>query len=144
MASILEFKNVSYSYLDGKSTVSILSQCHFTFEEGKVYAIVGPSGSGKTTAIALAGGLDQPNTGEIYYENENLQKIGLTNYRKKDVAIVFQSYNLIYYMNAYENVLNAMNIAKMNINSPKTYILDILKNLGLDESQCMRDIRKLS
>ena len=47
-------------------------------------------------------------------------------------------------MNAYENVLNAMNIAKMNINSPKTYILDILKNLGLDESQCMRDIRKLS
>lgn len=144
MASILEFKNVSYSYLDGKSTVSILSQCHFTFEEGKVYAIVGTSGSGKTTAIALAGGLDQPNTGEIYYENENLQKIGLTNYRKKDVAIVFQSYNLIYYMNAYENVLNAMNIAKMNINSPKTYILDILKNLGLDESQCMRDIRKLS
>lgn len=57
MASILEFKNVSYSYLDGKSTVSILSQCHFTFEEGKVYAIVGPSGSGKTTAIALAGGI---------------------------------------------------------------------------------------
>ncbi|MBS5115735.1 MAG: ABC transporter ATP-binding protein [Erysipelotrichaceae bacterium] len=144
MASILEFKNMSYSYLDGKSTVSILSQCHFTFEEGKVYAIVGPSGSGKTTAIVLAGGLDQPNTGEIYYENENLQKIGLTNYRKKDVAIVFQSYNLIYYMNAYENVLNAVNIANMNINSSKTYILDILKNLGLDESQCMRDIRKLS
>ena len=144
MASILEFKNVSYSYLDGKSTVSILSQCHFTFEEGKVYAIVGPSGSGKTTAIALADGLGQPNTGEIYYENENLQKIGLTNYWKKDVAIVFQSYNLIYYMNTYENALNAMNIAKMNINSPKTYILDILKNLGLDESQCMRDIRKLS
>ena len=144
MASILEFKNVSYSYLDGKSTVSILSQCHFTFEEGKVYAIVGTSGSGKTTAIALAGGLDQPHTGEICYENQNIQTIGLTNYRKKDVAIVFQSYNLIYYMNAYENVLNAMNIAKMNINSPKTYILDILKNLGLDESQCMRDIRKLS
>lgn len=144
MASVLEFKNVSYSYLDGKSKVNILNQCDFIFEEGKVYAIVGVSGSGKSTAIALAGGLDQPNSGEIYYENQNIQTIGLTNYRKKDVAIVFQSYNLIYYMNAYENVLNAMNIAKMNIKSPQTYILDILNNLGLEKSQCLRDIRKLS
>ena len=92
-------------YLDGKSTVSILSQCHFTFEEGKVYAIVKPHRKSKNNCHCLWRGLSKDQIPvKFIMKMKIVQKIGLTNYRKKDVAIVFQSYNLIYYMNAYENV----------------------------------------
>ena len=56
METILSFEDVSYSYLDGSSTVTILDKANYDFEKGKIYAIVGASGSGKTTTIVLAGG----------------------------------------------------------------------------------------
>ncbi|MFQ8706839.1 MAG: ABC transporter ATP-binding protein [Thomasclavelia sp.] len=144
METVLEFEDVSYHYLDGSSNVTILDKANYSFEKGKIYAIVGASGSGKTTTIVLAGGLDKPKAGKVCFKGMDTAKIGLNKYRRNDISIVFQSYNLIHYMNAYENVANAIEIAGIKVNNKKEYCLKILNNLGLSNEQCFRDIRKLS
>lgn len=144
METILNFEDVSYHYLDGSSNVSILNKANYSFEKGKIYAIVGASGSGKTTTIVLAGGLDKPKDGKVIFKGQDTARIGLNKYRRNDISIVFQSYNLIHYMNAYENVANAIEIAGRKIPNKKEYCLDILKKLGLSKEQSLRDIRKLS
>lgn len=144
METVLGFEDVSYHYLDGSSNVTILDKANYSFEKGKIYAIVGASGSGKTTTIVLAGGLDKPKAGKVCFKGLDTAKIGLNKYRRNDISIVFQSYNLIHYMNAYENVANAIEIAGIKVNNKKEYCLKILNNLGLSNEQCFRDIRKLS
>ena len=144
MNEILRFEDLDYYYQDGNQQVEILKKASQTFEAGKIYAIVGASGSGKTTSLVLAGGLDQPKAGKVYFKGKDIQEMGLTGYRQKEISIVFQSYNLIYYMNAYQNVLNALNISKVKIPDKKQYALQVLASLGLNESLSTRDIRKLS
>lgn len=144
MSSILDFQNVSYYYRDGNRQVDILKDASYSFECGKTYAIVGPSGSGKTTSLVLAGGLDKPKNGSILFKEQDLNKIGLTKYRRNHVSIVFQSYNLIHYMNAYQNVINAMDISRIKVPNKKEYAINLLKELGLTEEESKRDIRKLS
>ena len=142
--TILSFQDVCYYYQDGHKQVNILKDASYHFEKGKAYAIVGASGSGKTTSLVLAGGLDRPKSGHVLYKGEDISHIGLTQYRRFHVSIVFQSYNLINYMNAVENVVNAMDISQIKVPHKKQYALEILKELGLNEDECMRDIRKLS
>ena len=144
MESLLEFKNVSYSYPDGQDDDPVLKDTSYSFEKGKVYAIVGSSGSGKTTTLALASGLDSPQEGKILYKQEDISQIGLTKYRKEKMTIVFQSYNLIYYMNALDNVMLALDIAHKKIKNKKEYCLQILDQLGISKDMALRDVRKLS
>lgn len=144
MDTVLTFEKVSYHYQDGSKRVNILKDANFIFEKGKTYAIVGASGSGKTTALSLASGLDKPKEGRVLYNGQDIVKRGLTNYRRHDIAIVFQAYNLIMYMNAIQNVVCAMDIAHMKMKNKQKYALSILKELGLSEEECQRDIRKLS
>ena len=141
---VLTFKNVCYHYKDGSRQVNILKEANYLFEKGKTYAIVGASGSGKTTSLVLAGGLDSPKSGRILYKGEDISKIGLTKYRRNHVSIVFQSYNLINYMNAIQNVESAMDISGIHVPHKKQYAFNILKELGLSEEESKRDIRKLS
>ncbi|MCD7839869.1 MAG: ABC transporter ATP-binding protein [Erysipelotrichaceae bacterium] len=141
---VLTFEDVCYHYQDGTKQVNILKEASYDFEIGKTYAIVGASGSGKTTTIVLAGGLDSPKAGKVLYKGEDIEKIGLTNYRRNNVSIVFQSYNLITYMNAIQNVTNALDISHIKIADKKQKALEILQELGLTEDECKRDIRKLS
>lgn len=121
MNGLLEFDHITYAYQDGKNQKLILDDASYIFETGKIYAIEGPSGSGKTTTLILAGGLDQPQQGKVIFAGEPLKKSELNRYRQKNVAIIFQSYNLIYYMNAIDNVINAMNIAHIKVNNKKQY-----------------------
>jgi putative ABC transport system ATP-binding protein len=144
MTATLSFENISYYYQDGRQQVNILEHATYDFEKGKTYAIVGASGSGKTTSLCLAGGLDSPKEGRILYYGEDISKIGLTKYRRQDVSIVFQSYNLIGYMNAYQNVISAMDISHIASKNKKQDALAILESLGLSEDEAKRDIRKLS
>ena len=99
--SIMEIKGVRYSY-DNKRNV--LKSVNANFEAGKMYAIVGPSGCGKTTLLSLLGGLDSPTAGQILFDGQDIEKIGLAAHRKNDVAFIFQSYNLIDYLTPQENV----------------------------------------
>lgn len=129
--SVLEMKNIRYSY-DNKRNV--LNGINMTLEEEKMYAILGQSGCGKTTLLSLLGGLDSPIDGQILYDGQDIEKLGLANHRKNNVAFIFQSYNLIDYLTPKENVALT---AKL---SPQP----ILERVGLTEEECKRNVLKLS
>ena len=128
----LEIKNVTYSYANSKEKV--LSLINQSFELGKFYAIIGKSGTGKSTLLSLMAGLDKPNSGEILFNNENIEKTGYSNHRKNNISLVFQNYNLIDYLSPLENIRLVNNKASE----------DILLELGLDRSQIRRNVMKLS
>ena len=100
---ILEAKNVLYSYKSKRDKI-ILKNVSATFEEATFYAIVGSSGSGKTTFLSLLAGLDNPVSGTIFYNGEDIRKKGLNYHRRHDISLVFQNYNLIDYLTTEENV----------------------------------------
>lgn len=100
---ILEAKNVSYFYKSQKDKL-ILDNVNYSFECGKMYAILGASGSGKTTFLSLLAGLDTPVKGEICYNGKTVMPKNLTEYRRHHISLVFQSYNLIDYLTPIENV----------------------------------------
>jgi len=109
-----------------------------TFEPGKMYAILGSSGSGKTTFLSLITGLDTPKEGKIFYNEETLAKIGLREYRRKDVSIVFQAYNLLPYLSALDNVVTAQKADK------KAYALANLAKVGITEELALKKVTQLS
>ena len=125
--NILEIKNVTYSYANSKEKV--LSLINQGFELGKFYAIIGKSGTGKSTLLSLLAGLDKPNSGEILFKDENIEKAGYSNHRKNNISLVFQNYNLIDYLSPLENSKASE---------------DILLELGLDRTQVRRNVMKLS
>ena len=130
--SIFKLKNVSYLYDNSKSKV--LSGITYNFEVGKFYAIIGKSGAGKSTLLSLLAGLDTPSSGEILFDNVNIEKIGYSEHRRKDISLVFQNYNLIDYLTPLEN----LKLVSKNANK------DILLQLGLEEEQINRNVMKLS
>ena len=129
---ILEIKNLTYSYKDSKEKV--LVNVNESFEGGKFYAIIGKSGSGKSTLLSLLAGLDEPDSGKILFNGENIQETGYTNHRKNNISLVFQNYNLIDYLSPLENIRLVNNQAQQ----------DILLELGLSEHQVKRNVMKLS
>ena len=129
---ILEIKNLTYSYKDSKEKV--LVNVNESFKEGKFYAIIGKSGSGKSTLLSLLAGLDEPDSGKILFNGENIQETGYTNHRKNNISLVFQNYNLIDYLSPLENIRLVNNQAQQ----------DILLELGLSEHQIKRNVMKLS
>ena len=73
--AILRLEDICYGYEDGGYRREILKHLSYEFEEGEFYTILGPSGSGKTTLLSIIAGLDRPEQGKIYYENEDIEKI---------------------------------------------------------------------
>ena len=127
---ILETENLRYAY--GKHTV--LRGISVQLEQGKMYAILGPSGCGKTTLLSLLGGLDSPASGQILYQGEDIAKTGLALHRRRNVAFIFQGYNLIDYLTPMENVAL----------TSKQPPLPILEQLGLTAEEANRNVLKLS
>lgn len=142
--AILEFEKVNFSYINGGKRVDILKDANIDFHKGVFYAILGPSGSGKTTTLSLAGALDVPQSGRVLYAGKDIRKIGLTKHRKNDVALIFQSYNLINYMTAYENVLMAMEISGSYKGERKQRAMQLLSDLGLTADEAKRNVMQLS
>ncbi len=143
--SILTLNNINYGYTDGNKKRIILKNLNYTFERGKFYAIFGPSGSGKTTLLAIAGGLEKSQDGMVFYDETDINKIGLAKYRRNYLSFVFQQFNLIPYMTALENVINVMHITNNNIPKPyKQTALNLLNQFGIVKSKAERNVLKLS
>ena len=135
----LTIENLSYSYQNGDRTQKVLDNINAKFEAGKIYAIVGESGSGKTTFLSLISALDKLQEGDVRYNNKSLKKITGQEYRLKYVNIVFQSYNLIKYMTAAENVEIASDFDNRKAD-PNKY----LEKVGITAEEGKRLIGKLS
>lgn len=144
MSSLLEFQNISYWYKHENKKQDILKSVNVSFDKNNLYTIIGPSGSGKTTFLALASALDIPKEGTVLYEGRDIKKIGLTKFRNKYVSIVFQSYNLLPYMTAIQNVTTAMEITGSSRKDRRKFALEMLDKVGITEKQARQKVLTLS
>lgn len=144
MNALLEFSKVSYWYKQGGRQQTILQDVHVAFDKGHFYSLIGPSGSGKTIFLSLASGLDVPKEGKILYNGKDIQDIGLSNFRNKYVSIVFQSYNLLPYMTAMQNIITAMEITGSKVKKKKEFVLEMLNKVGINEKQANQRVLTLS
>ena len=145
MSEILRLENLNYSYIDGGYERSILKDLSYSFESCKFYTILGPSGSGKTTLLSIIAGLDTAKSGKIYFNGEDVDKIGLYKYRRNKIAVVFQQYNLISYMTALENVMLAMSETDNELPKDKKMVAyNLLKKFGIVETKANRLVGQLS
>ncbi|VAW93995.1 ABC-type antimicrobial peptide transport system, ATPase component [hydrothermal vent metagenome] len=128
----LKAENVSKILTSGDKPLQILKTINLTFSAASTNAIVGASGSGKTTLLGLLAGLDLPSEGSIYFANQDLTKLsedGRAELRAGQVAFIFQSFQLLQHLTAYENVLLSMEI--LNSGQAKEKTLSILDRVGL-------------
>ena len=145
MTTILKLENLNYGYEDGGYKRQILKDLSYEFEQGQFYTILGPSGSGKTTLLSIIAGLDKQESGKIYYERDDLDKIGLYKYRRNKIGIVFQQYNLISYLTGLENIELAMTETDNAIpKNQKEVAYALLEKFGIVKSKADRLVTKLS
>ncbi len=142
---ILEAKNVDYYYQDGESRRYILRDTNATFEKGKFYTILGQSGSGKTSFLALLSALDSPHEGSVLFKGQDIKQIGYEKYRRNNIGIIFQSYNLIPSLTAVENVLVPMSITENELPpDTKAVAYNLLDYIGIVKSKADRFVNQLS
>ena len=139
---MLEIKNLNHWYTTQDKP--LYEDVNLTFEKGTLYAILGSSGSGKTTLLSIIAGLDIPKKGDIILDGKSIRKIGLTKYRNKYVSIVFQSYNLLPYMSALENIVSAMEITRSIQKDRKAFALSILEKVGITKELAFKNVQQLS
>ncbi|WP_258359642.1 ABC transporter ATP-binding protein [Moorella sulfitireducens] len=129
MDLILKARNLTKYYQMGEVRVEALKDVSFDIFPGEFIVVLGPSGSGKSTLLNLIGGMDVASSGEIYYRDKPLhnapEKV-LTGYRRDAVGFVFQFYNLMPNLTAYENVMLAVEIAKKPLPA-----VEMLEQVGL-------------
>lgn len=119
----IEFINVSKSYGKGIGEVRANDSLSFVIEKGEFVVILGQSGAGKSTTMNLLAGMDYPTEGEIIVDGENIANYNnrkQTLYRRNNIGFVFQSYNLIPYLTAEENVQMMIDISKSRANAKKS------------------------
>lgn len=139
---MLETKNLGFWYQDPAN--ALFMDVNLQFEPGNMYAILGKSGSGKTTFLSLISALESPKEGAILYNSENLDKIGLTRFRRQHLANVFQAYNLLTYMTAYQNVSSALEISGVKKENKRDFITESLKSVAITEDLHHKKVAQLS
>lgn len=143
---MLEMKHIYFKYKSKKQNGKmVLEDVSMKFEQGKFYTIYGPSGVGKTTCLALLGGLDVPERGEVTLDGADIKKIGYNKLRQEKVSYVFQDFHLFPYMTAVENVEVGMPKKHYKNNEERRQkATEILHSLGLADADISRKITKLS
>jgi len=141
---ILSIKHASYQYSDATSDEYAIKDISYDFEKGKIYAIRGRSGSGKTTLLSLISGLERCTEGSIIFDGKDLKDINLDTYRNSQIGIVFQSYNLLPYMTASENIILSMDASGQKIENKKQKAIELMESVGLKSSYADRKILRLS
>ena len=140
-----ELDQIDYGYVDGSKKRVILDCLSYSFEKGKFYTILGHSGSGKSTLLAIAGALDEPEKGVVKFQGKDIKKLGYTQLRRNNIAIIFQKYNLMNYLTAVENVEADMMIIDRKISGNKKELAyKILDSLGIVKSKADRRVTGLS
>ena len=136
MNNIIEIKDLKKIYNDSEVAVHALNGVDLAFQQGEFAAIVGPSGSGKTTLLNLMGGLDEPSKGTIQIDGIHIGELSsrkLINFRLKNIGFVFQSFNLIPVLTAYENVEFIMNLQGYSKDKRRTRTIELLESVGLGD-----------
>ncbi len=133
---ILKIENLSKTYGKNEAKVDALKNINLSINKGEFVAIVGPSGSGKSTLLHLIGGVDKPSGGKVYINDVdiyNLKEKDLSIFRRRNVGLIYQFYNLIPVLSVKENILLPAELDNRKID--KEYLDDLLKTLGLKERE---------
>lgn len=136
MSAIIQVKNVSKSYWRNNLEIPVLHNMTFDVEDGEFLALMGPSGSGKTTLLNLIAGIDRPSRGELSVAGTDIAKLGesaLAKWRSSNVGFVFQFYNLIPVLTAYENVELPLLLTKLSKAEKKQHVEAALNIVGLGD-----------
>ena len=129
---LLRVENLSKSYGKGEAKVDALKNINLSIKKGEFIAIVGPSGSGKSTLLHLLGGVDKPTSGNVFINDINiydLKEKDLAIFRRRNVGLIYQFYNLIPVLTVKENILLPAELDNRKID--KEYLEDLLKTLDL-------------
>lgn len=108
--SILELRNIFYSYSKENKEKSVLDGASCSFESGKLYALIGRSGSGKSTIMSLMAGLDLPDRGEVIFDGKPTSEMDLTTYRRSKVSVIYQDFELFPLLTVLENIMYPMQL----------------------------------
>ncbi len=132
--AIVELQDVSRIYRQGQIEVKAVNNLSLKIARGDFAALCGPSGSGKTTVLNLIGGLDIPTSGRVFLENRELGTLSrseIAHIRRDRIGFVFQSYNLIPVMTAYENAEFVLKLQGAPEQSCHERVMNILDKVGL-------------
>ena len=129
---ILRVENLCKNYGKGETLVKALDNVSFTAEKGEFIAIVGSSGSGKSTLLHILGGVDRPTSGKVYVDGEDVYQLNENNlaiFRRRQVGLIYQFYNLIPILNVKENI--TLPILLDNKKPDEKYLDELIETLGL-------------
>lgn len=130
---ILELEGVTYRYKNKYQSVEAVKNVNYEFERGKVYAIVGKSGSGKTTLLSLMAGLALPGEGQVYYNGRSTKDMDRDRYRRDEVAVIYQTFNLFPMLNVLENVMYPLQLRGIGGQQAKERAKEMIAAVGLTD-----------
>ena len=134
--AVVEIKNLSKSYRRGEQIVQVLTDISFDIPAGEFLALMGPSGSGKSTLLNLIAGIDRPDHGEIRIGGVDITTLSesqLADWRATHVGFVFQFYNLIPVLTAFENVELPLLLTRLSGKQRKQHVETALSMMGLSD-----------
>ncbi|MBW2458746.1 MAG: ABC transporter ATP-binding protein [Deltaproteobacteria bacterium] len=133
-APVVELRDVVKTYQQGAVEVQALRGLTLNVKRGEFLALCGPSGSGKTTALNLVGALDTPTSGAVLLEGQELGRLGrtaLSNLRRDRIGFVFQAYNLIPVLSAFENAESVLALQGVSTAKRRDRVMKLLAEVGL-------------
>lgn len=133
---LVQVRNVSKSYYRDSLEIPVLHNLSFDIPEGEFLALMGPSGSGKTTLLNLLAGIDQPTEGELTVAGENIARLSdgqLAHWRSRHIGLVFQFYNLLPVLTAFENVELPLLLYKLSRRERRKRVETALEIVGLKD-----------
>ena len=136
MATLVEVKNVTKVYHRDTLEIPVLQNISLEVPEGEFLALMGPSGSGKTTLLNLISGIDQPTSGAIVIAGTDISRLNesaLAKWRSRNIGFVFQFYNLLPVLTAFENVELPLLLTNLTKKERKERVEMVLKVVGLDD-----------
>lgn len=132
--ALIEIKNVKKQYSSGDDVVEALRGVDISIEAGEFITIMGQSGSGKSTLLSVLGGMNHPTSGEVEMAGVNIYQLPgekLADFRAQNLGFVFQSFHLIQYLTAIENVMLPLAIVKMSTKAKTASARQALEQVGL-------------
>src|SRR5512135_1223328 len=135
-SSLIRVRNLSKTYLRGSEELRVLQGLNLDIDAGDFVAFMGPSGSGKTTLLNLLGGLDVPTTGSVAVSGEEITALSahrLTAWRARHVGFIFQMYNLIPVLTAFQNIELPLLLTKLSKAERREHVETALSLVGLSE-----------
>lgn len=133
---VVEIRNLSKSFQRDSFTVTALEAVNLDIEEGEFVCLMGPSGSGKTTLLNMIAGIDQPTSGELRVLGEDVARISedrLAEWRNHHVGFVFQTFNLIPVLDAFENVELPLLLTRLSAEERRKHVIAALELVGLKD-----------